>query len=112
MESDRVTPPEGHSRSGITTAILGADFSVNTRRKFVQGQLWGLICDAPRGWKDDLKLLINASEIIKRPLRAKVFDGYEAGLAYSLKTTFERKTWIRDLNIDRDDRGPSSNTRN
>jgi hypothetical protein len=100
--------------AGIRTAILGTDFSVNTREreKFIQGQLWGVICDAPRGWKDDLKPLINASEIIKRPLRAKVFDGYEAGLAYSLKTTFERKTWIRDPNTDRSDRGPSSNTRN
>ena len=99
---------------GITTAMLGADFSVNTRKKdkLIQGQFWGVICDAPKGWKAKLKPLINASRKVKRPLRSKVFDGYEAGLAYSLKTTFERKTWIRDPNSDRSDRGPSSNTRN
>ena len=99
---------------GITTTMLGTDFSVNTRKKdkSIQGQFWGLICDPPKRWRKNLKPLINASQAIKRPLRSKVFDGYEAGLAYSLKTTFERKTWIRDPNSDRSDRGPSSNTRN
>jgi hypothetical protein len=99
---------------GITTAMLGTDFSVNTRKKdkFIQAQFWGVICDPPKRWRKNLKPLINASQAIKRPLRSKVFDGYEAGLACSLKTTFERKTWIRDPNSDRSDRGPSSNTRN
>jgi hypothetical protein len=101
-------------QAGVTTAMLGTDFSVNTRKKdkLIQGQFWGVICDPPKSWRKDLKPLINASQAIKRPLRSKVFDGYEAGLAYSLKAVFERKTWIRDPNSDRSDRGPSSNTRN
>jgi hypothetical protein len=74
--------------AGISTALLGTDFSVNTRKqdKSIQGQFWGVICDPPKRWRKDLKPLINASQAIKRPLRSKVFDGYEAGLAYSLKT--------------------------
>jgi len=99
---------------GITLAMLGVDFSVNTRQtdKFIQGQLWGVICNPPASWKADLKPLINDTGQISRPLRVRVFDGYPAGLAYSIMTRFAAKSWYVDFNHSRDDRGSSSNTRN
>ena len=59
--------------AGISTALLGTDFSVNTRKKdkLIQGQFWGVICDAPKRWRKDLKPLINASGQVKRPLTNK-----------------------------------------
>jgi hypothetical protein len=72
----------------------------------------GVICNPPKGWRTDLKLWINASNEIKRPLQAITFDGYPAGLAYSVMTRFSAKKWVQDLYPSRDDRRPSSNTNN
>lgn len=102
--------------SGVEFAVGGADFSVNETSgdpdsKWAQGQIWMLL-STPRGvWESEVKSLINASGMIKRPLKLTRFNGDPAGLAYAFKTTFARRISYHAEYAARQDRQGSANTR-
>jgi hypothetical protein len=107
------------ANAGIKRAIGGADFSVNIDRvnggtPVLQGQFW-LLIEEPRtlwgNWFEDLKIAVNASGAIKRPLRRKVYTGSLAMLGYAIKNTFnQHQSYLKTPNpVTR--RNPHLNTR-
>jgi hypothetical protein len=102
---------------GVGVAFGGIDFSVNRDRKgatpyfqvqftlFIPEKLW------PKSYTK-LRAALNRSGRIYRPIRAKFFDGDNAGLAYALKYEFEKRDGFQQSEGARRDKHSRKDTRN
>ena len=102
--------------AGVDIAFGGIDFSVNCdgddRRDYVQVHACLIV---PRSsWpRPDrkLRLAMNKSRVVRRPINIKQFDGDSAGLAYALKYQFNRRVRYQQSSDTRRDNRCCSNTR-
>jgi hypothetical protein len=105
------------AKAGVRVAFGGLDFSVNVDGKdgepyvqvqctlFVPKKLW------PKSDRE-LRIALNRSGEVARPMLVRGFDGDNAGLAYALKPTFHRRESYPQAADARRDGRSSANTRN
>lgn len=111
---------------GVTLAFGGIDFSMNVDGPetpatgavadrtvpYLQAQFVLFWADNATLNRTVLRLRLNESGEIKRPVRITDSDGDNAGLAYALKYEFLRREGYRQTADERTDGRPSRNTRN
>jgi hypothetical protein len=105
------------ARAGLPLFIGGFDLSSNWKdtnrsKSYFQLQLAGIAASSDWTRVDKrFACLFPKTKDIRKPFVSKDWDGKNEAIAYSLKPAFNGREWYRDLNIERDDRGPSRNTR-
>jgi hypothetical protein len=100
---------------GISRYILGLDASLNhndgePEEAYWQLQWWGVFGRPADPWREQLKALVNPSNLVTRPVKVITPDSVEAAAAYGLKNTFSRRVSVVKSNDHRPDRGPCRNT--
>jgi hypothetical protein len=73
--------------------------------------MWGFFHEPETHWREQLVALIDPKGGATHPVQVKKRDSLKATAAYGVKSTFNRREWYRKANLDREDRGECSNTR-
>jgi hypothetical protein len=102
--------------SGVNLAFGGIDFSVNIdcdcTAPYLQAQFYLIFAGNKSFEKETLRIELNKSGKINRPVRITEFDGNNAGFAYALKYEFFRREGYLQPPDLRNDSRSSLNTRN
>jgi hypothetical protein len=81
--------------AGVCFAFGGVDLSYNQDGRSPDAwalQLWLIVpSDNREAWEPRLRALYPSTDRIKRPIKIQPFDGNLAGIAYALKTEFQRR---------------------
>jgi hypothetical protein len=103
--------------ANLSLFIGGLDLSANWQQtnkstSHYQLQLAGIAGSSDWDYVNDhLRECFPKTETVRRPIRIEDFDGGDEALAYTVKPDFVGRESYLDLNLNRDDRGPSVNTR-